>query len=179
MWGWLRPCFIACIGNEIFWRTRCAETPKTEFLRFPCTETPVVEFLRFPSRAQRYSTVSYREWGYLAHPVRRNSKNGVSEVPMRRNSGSGVFEIPVRSDTPPYLIENEVFWRTPCAETPKTEFLRIPCAIIPLLDDMWRGRRWSTSGTCIGPIHADWWNWVYFSTNFRKKIHVYTSFCTE
>ena len=143
------PCFIACIGNEIFWRTRCAETPKTEFLRFPCTETPVVEFLRFPSRAQRYSTVYYRERGYLAHPVRRNSKNGVSEVPMRRNSGSGVFEIPVRSDTPPYLIENEVFWRTPCAETPKTEFLRIPCAINPLLDDMWRGRRWSTSGTCI------------------------------
>ena len=102
--------------------------------------------LRFwGSLAQRCSTVPYRERGFLAHSVRRNSKSGVSEVPVRRKAGSGVFEVPVRSDTPPYLIGNEVFWRTRCAETPKTEFPRIPCAIIPLLHDMWRGRRRSIS----------------------------------
>ena len=83
------PCLI---GNEVFWRNPRAETPKTEFLRFPCAETPAVEFLRF--RAQRYSTVPYRERGFLAHPVRRNSKHRVSEVPVRRDSGSGVLRFP-------------------------------------------------------------------------------------
>ena len=115
--------------NEIFWRTRCAETPKTELLRFPCAETPVVEFLRFLCAA-----ILHRERGFLGHPVRRNSKNGVSEVSVRRNSSTGLFEVPVRSDTPPYLIGNEIFWRTRCAETPKTELLRflVLCAETPV-----------------------------------------------
>ena len=95
------PCLIE---NEVFWHTPCAETPKTEFLRFLCTETPVLELFYEVSIAQRYSSVPYRERG---------------------------------------------FWRTPFAETPKTEFLRIPRAIIPLLDDMWRGRRRSISGSLI------------------------------
>ena len=88
------------------------------------------------TNAQRYSTVSYRERGFSAHPLRRNSKHGVSdEVPLRKNSVSGSFEVPVRSDTPPCLIENEVFWRTlGCAETLKTEFLRFPCAETPVVE---------------------------------------------
>ena len=87
--------------------------------------------------------------GFLAHPLRRNSKNGVSEVPLRRNSVSGIFEVPVRSDTPPCLIymfvENEVFWHTPCAETQKTEFLRFQWAETPVVQ-FWgsRAQRYST-----------------------------------
>ena len=137
------------LRNSVFGVSAHGVRQKTSFsiryggvsLRTGTSKTPLPEFL--------HSTVPYRERGFLAHSVRRNSKNGVSEVPMRRNSGCGVFEVPVRSDTPPYLIENEVFWCTPWAETPKTEFLRIPCAIIPLLDDMWRGRRRSISGSLI------------------------------
>ena len=31
------------IENEVFWRTPCAETPKTEFLRIPCAINPLLD----------------------------------------------------------------------------------------------------------------------------------------
>ena len=102
------PCLV---GNEIFWRTRCAETPKTELLRFPCVETPVVEFLRFPCAAilhralqgTRFSGApgaqklqkrrrNFTEWSFCGSRAQRYSTGNGVLATVLKTAGSGVSE---------------------------------------------------------------------------------------
>ena len=128
---------LRCVETPLteFLRIPCTETPEKKFLRFPCkwcstvlcdevSGLPDAETSVLGSCVQRYSSVPYREQimsflrccaqrcstvlKFLAHRVRENSNNGVSEDPVCRNSGSEVFEVPVRSAAPLCLIGNEV-----------------------------------------------------------------------
>ena len=117
---------------------------KIFFLIYQKTHTFWLGFLK---NLYVLSSFPIRDGGVsLRTGILRKSTEGVSAHGILRNStigfsAHGILKIP--------LVE---LLRIPCADSPVVEFLRIPCAISPLLDVLWRGRRWSTSRTCI--IHA-------------------------